>query len=225
MAFVAVILATAPSAAAPTPKASYAATTAGISYSDATVLADPRAERGRGAGVEGQALISGPSGAFGAFLADGWNQLDLALALFTSLVLAFNPSLCTAALSSLPVSVPLLSKSNMSKALRKPPVATRLDELLHAAPAVGACDVLQLTVTVTNAGTRAGDEVVQLYLTQLNASAPVPQPPASVHAGEASQLSWHCERRARMSRPGAEARGAWVLSGVGAEGMSGAATM
>ena len=40
--------------------------------------------------------------------------------------------------------------------------------------AVGACDRINASVTVTNTGARDGDEVVQLYLQQQDASQPVP---------------------------------------------------
>jgi beta-glucosidase len=40
---------------------------------------------------------------------------------------------------------------------------------------VVACDTIHVSVTVTNIGKRDGDEVVQVYLRQLNASTPVPQ--------------------------------------------------
>jgi beta-glucosidase len=45
---------------------------------------------------------------------------------------------------------------------------------LSTTAAIGACDVIRVSVTVTNSGTRSGDEVVQLYLSQRNASVPVP---------------------------------------------------
>jgi beta-glucosidase len=40
---------------------------------------------------------------------------------------------------------------------------------------LGGCDVLYVTVDVTNTGSRIGDEVVQMYIKQVNASVPVPQ--------------------------------------------------
>jgi len=75
------------------------------------------------------------------------------------------------------------------------PVATVLPA--GGVPAVGACDALALTVTVTNVGARASDEVVQLYLSlPRNSSVPVPARQLSsfarvrVAAGEARDVTF-----------------------------------
>ena len=97
-----------------------------------------------------------------------------------------------------------------------------------AAPAVHGCDALRLTVPLRNAGTRGGDEVVQLYLSlPRNASVPVASRQLSsfarVHlaAGEARDVTFtivpedHAVMRAGhggdfalVLEPGA--RGVWV---------------
>ncbi len=46
--------------------------------------------------------------------------------------------------------------------------------LQPSAPSIAAGEELAVSVEVENAGSRAGDEVVQLYLTDVEASAPVP---------------------------------------------------
>ena len=51
----------------------------------------------------------------------------------------------------------------------------RYSQLKLNTSSLGPCDVLGISVTVTNTGKRDGDEVVQAYLKQINASVPVPR--------------------------------------------------